>query len=187
MIKHASKFGAALAASVIAISAGPASAQQQQPAAQPAAPRPRPPACAEDPRYALQDFTVGHWDVYNGERKTAEVKMEKVLNGCSILETWMTAQGVPNANGYFNYNRDHDIWQYFWTSNSGDTTYFKGALVEPGNMRFITAYPRAQGERLEHWSLIAKPDGTVQELSRTTDDGGKTWRTGYDLTWRKKN
>jgi hypothetical protein len=186
MNKQANRLGGAIIAGMLVLCAGAASAQTQPPPAQPA-PRARPPACVEDPRYAMQDFTVGHWDVMSGQRKVAEVKMEKVLNGCSILETWMTAQGVPTANGYFNYNRDHDHWQYFWTAGDGDTTYFKGGLVEPGNMRFITTYPRPQGERLEHWSLIAKPDGTVQELSRTTDDGGKTWRTGYDLTWRKKN
>jgi hypothetical protein len=186
MIKQTSRFGAALAASVIAISAGPASAQQQQPAAQPAAPRPRPPACAEDPRYALQDFTVGHWDVYNGERKTAEVKMEKVLKGCSIFETWMNTSGVATGHGYFNFARGINSWQYFWTSDSGDTVHFIGSLIKPGEMRYVVTYKRPQGDRLEHWSLIAMPDGTVQELSRTTDDGGQTWRTGYDLRWHKK-
>src|SRR5687768_14236245 len=44
----------------------------------------KPVPCADDPIFKQQDFTVGHWDVYANGKKTAEVRMEKVLKDCAI-------------------------------------------------------------------------------------------------------
>ena len=148
----------------------------------------KPVPCSEDPIFRQQDFTVGHWDVYSKDRKTAEVRMEKVLKDCAIHETWTTVEGRPgNGLGLFTYSRLHQRWGYFWAADTGQTTSFTGALQETGNIRYVTEAPLPDGgKRLRHWSLILQPDGTVRELSVGTNDG-KTWTTEYDLLWRKKS
>jgi hypothetical protein len=144
--------------------------------------------CTEDPKFREQDFTVGHWDVYNGETKSAEVLMELVLADCAIHETWTTMGDRPGDGlGLFNYSRLLGDWGYYWVSETGAATSFRGGLVEPGNMLFVTERPLPDGGvRLRHWSLILQPDGRVRELSVGTEDGGATWTTEYDLMWVKK-
>jgi hypothetical protein len=148
----------------------------------------KPPACVDDPIFAQQDFTLGHWDVYSGGKKTAEVLMEKTLKGCAIHETWSTLENRPgNGLGLFTYSRLFKSWGYFWVADNGTTTAFTGGLQAPGNMRFLTEAPLPNGgKRLRHWSLILQSDGSVRELSVGTNDG-KTWTTEYDLLWRKKS
>lgn len=145
------------------------------------------PGCT-DAIYAGQDFTVGEWDVYNGDKKSAEVKMEKVLDGCAIHETWTVPQGKKgNGLGIFVYSSLLKGWSYLWASDTGATTSFIGQIIKPGEIRYVTEKPLGEGKvRLRHWSLIQQPDGRVRELSVGTEDGGATWTTEYDLYWVKK-
>lgn len=143
--------------------------------------------CA-DPLYAGQDFTVGIWDVYSNGKKSAEVKMEKVLDSCAIHETWTVEPGRKgNGIGLFVYSSLLKGWSYLWASDTGATTAFTGQIIKPGEIRYVTEKPLGDGKvRLRHWSLIQLPDGKVRELSVGTEDGGATWTTEYDLLWVKK-
>lgn len=145
--------------------------------------------CSQDPLFAQQDFTVGHWDVFDEKGKRAEVLMERVVEGCAIHEEWYSADGSKMTGiGLFNYSPIRKNWTYAWASSRGAASLFDGALIEPGNMRFVTERPGdAPGTtRLRHWSLIALPDGRVRELSVATEDGGASWITEYDLYWVRK-
>ncbi len=171
-------FSGAAVAAVFLLTASAASAQ-----AAPAA------SCQADPNFRLQDFSVGTWDVYNKDKRTAEAKLEWALNGCTIVETWTPTDPASKGHGmgHFTYSKLLKSWHYFWVSDTGSTTYFKGELIKPGEMRYVTTARTASGgERLRHWTLFAQPDGGVRELSVATEDGGKTWTTEYDLYWRKQ-
>jgi hypothetical protein len=164
-----------------------AAAAQQPPSTQTPQPA-RPPACAEDPLFGQQDFTLGKWEVFRGDTKSAEVTMEKVNGGCGIFETWTPAGGRPTGHGkgIFAYSRIAKGWQYFWISDRGDTTLFDGALIAENHIRYVTEYwTRDNKKRINHWDLIKQPDGSVREFSVVSDDLGNTWRTEYDLYWRK--
>lgn len=173
MTKTPISLAAAAAALAVATAAG---------AAEPPLP------CKDDPMFAQQDFTVGAWEVFSGERKTAEVTMEKALNGCTISETWTPTRPNGHGLGLFTYSRLLKAWNYFWVSDTGQTTYFTGEPIGPTEMRYVTRAPLAAGgERLRHWTLSLQPDGRVRELSQGSEDGGRTWAVEYDLMWRKKN
>jgi|HigsolmetaAR202D_1030399.scaffolds.fasta_scaffold16042_2 hypothetical protein len=147
-----------------------------------------PASCKEDPKFREQDFTLGHWDVYRGTEKTAEVKMELVFGDCFIYETWTSLRPGGNGHGFFAYSRKLGDWGYFWVAEGGNTTSFRGSLIKPGEMRYVVEEPGPTGKmRLRHWTLFLLPDGRVRELSVGTEDGGKTWITEYDLIWIKKD
>ena len=173
-----------LAAALLAL-APPAAAQT---AANPAD------TCRNDPKFREQDFTVGNWDVYTGTTKTDEVTMTLILNDCVIEERWKATDGKPTGNGIglFNYSRLLGSWGYTWATDDGAATVFRGHLVKPGEMRYVTEKPLPAGPngekrvRLRHWTLYAMPDGTIRELAIGTEDGGKTWTTDYDLKWVRK-
>jgi len=156
--------------------------------AQAQTPPPRP-SCKEDPLFRAQDYTLGTWDVYNADKIIAEVKMELVLNDCTIFETWNVPKDRPTGNGLgmFAYSRAEKIWNYFWNSDNGATSVLKGTVIKDGEIRYVNENDLPDGKkRLRHWSLILMPDGKVRELSVITDDGGTTWKTEYDLYWHKK-
>ena len=144
--------------------------------------------CTDDPKFREQDFTVGEWDVFAGERKTADVSMKRILNGCVIEERWTVAPGREgNGVGLFNWSPLLKNWVYHWATDNGSTTSFRGQLIKPGEMRYVTEKPLPDGRtRLRHWTLNANPDGSIRELSVGTEDGGKTWTTEYDLKWVRK-
>lgn len=144
--------------------------------------------CRDDPLFRAQDFTVGHWDVFNGPKKTAEVRMALILNDCVIEERWTVTAGQPTGNGVglFNYSPLLKSWMYHWATDNGSTTTFRGNPVKPGEIRYVTERPLPGGKlRLRHWTLSANPDGTIRELSVGTEDGGATWTTEYDLRWER--
>ena len=146
--------------------------------------------CKTDSRFREQDFTLGSWDVYTGEKKTDEVTMSLILNDCVIEEHWKRADGRPTGNGIglFNYSRLLGSWGYTWATDDGAATVFRGNLVKPGEMLFVTEKPLPGGKvRLRHWALMLMPDGTIRELATGTEDGGKTWTTDYDLKWVRRN
>ncbi len=151
------------------------------------APPPKPTeTCRADSLFRSQDFTVGHWDVFNGDKKTAEVTMTLILNDCVIEERWTVLDPSRGGNGVglFNYSPLLKNWGYYWATDTGGTTSFRGSLIKPGQMRYVTERPMPNGKvRLRHWTLFANPDGTIRELSVGTEDGGTTWITEYDLKW----
>ncbi|MBY0393447.1 MAG: hypothetical protein K2Q27_09285 [Novosphingobium sp.] len=168
-----------LAAALIAVAA-PAAAQT--------APNPAD-TCKTDPKFRELDFTLGSWDVYTGTTKTDEVTMALILNDCAIEEHWKKTDGHPTGNGIglFNYSRLLKSWGYTWATDDGAATVFRGNLVKPGEMRYVTEKPLPNGKvRLRHWTLYAMPDGTIRELAIGTEDGGVTWTTDYDLKWVRK-
>lgn len=126
----------------------------------------KPVPCSQDPIFAQQDFTIGHWDVYTDGKKSAEVRMEKTLKGCAIHETWTPSDGKPgNGLGLFTYSRLLKSWGYFWVADTGTTTAFTGSLQGPGNIRYVTEAPLPNGgKRLRHWSLILQPTAPCASL-----------------------
>ncbi|BBC73998.1 conserved hypothetical protein [Altererythrobacter sp. B11] len=164
----------------LALASLPAIAQAQTPDAD---------ICKNDPRFRALDYVLGDWDVYSGEAKTAEVKMELILNDCVIKETWTVINGRSTGNGIglFNYSPLLSNWGYYWATDNGSTTSFRGMLIEPGEMRFITERPLDEGKmRLRHWTLYAMEDGTIRELSVGTEGADQGWTTEYDLRWVRK-
>jgi hypothetical protein len=163
-------------------SLGPPAAAQTSP------PKPSE-VCRADANYRQQDFTLGEWDVFSGDKKTAEVSMKLILNDCVIEERWNVYKGRDDGNGVglFSYSPLLKNWGYYWATDVGTTTSFRGSLIKPGEMRYVTERPLPNGKvRLRHWTLSANPDGSIRELSLGTEDGGATWITEYDLRWVKR-
>lgn len=144
-------------------------------------------SCTEDPLFQQQDFTLGEWQVFDAGKPVATVKLEKILKGCGIQETWTTtSKDEPNGTGLFTYSRLLKSWGYFWVADVGQATAFTGAQVNKGKMMYVTKAPQPTGkEKLRHWTLTLQPDGSIEELSVGTLDGTE-WASEYVLVWRRK-
>lgn len=146
-----------------------------------------------DPVYRQFDFWLGNWEAFaqNG-KKAGDSKISIMLDSCIILEEWTSAsqfQGVTYTGKSFNtYNSATKQWQQCWVDNvGGSTQYLKGK--KDGNKMVFQTEPfqfkkdTTATRRLTFYDL--GPD-TVRQHGEITKDGGTSWRTEYDLEYRRK-
>lgn len=163
------------------LTAGPAAAQTPPPA-----PAPSPPACAT-PEYRQFDFWVGRWDVYptGADKLVAHSLIERLYGGCAIRENWMPLTG-GGGGSLSNYVASEKGWRQTWLDSSGARVEFTGGLV--GEAMVITgSWPGAVTpgqDALVRMTYTRGPDGSVRQFGEASTDGGKTWATNFDFTYR---
>jgi hypothetical protein len=148
-----------------------------------------PDQCRNDERFRAADFMLGQWLVYGkNHRAIANVEMRSVLNGCAIQQTWTVVEGkTGNVVGLMSFSPIVNDWIYAFATDYANNNYFVGHAAKVGEFLYSTEVKQADGRsRLRQWSLALQPSGEVIEKSVGSDDGGKSWRDEYELTWVKK-
>jgi hypothetical protein len=134
------------------------------------------------PEYRQLDFWVGEWNVFSGTQPVGSSSVQLILKDCVVFENWTGLTG-GSGKSFNKYNTSLKKWEQFWVADSGGTIYFVGELVN-GSMAYVEAPgPKKTTQRLTFSKL---PDGRVRQLGEQTSDGGKTWTTGYDFYYVKK-
>ena len=157
----------------------------------PAAGQNAPRACAELRSAGWLDFWVGEWVVTVGDQRVGESRIERVLDGCAIIEHWQDACGGTGKSLFYPAPPD-GAWHQIWVTNRATAP---GGVKEK---RLIARYPdgavRFQGEVatpdgfvLDRTTLTPLPDGAVRQLIETSGDGGATWIVGFDATYRRRD
>ena len=142
-----------------------------------AAPQPQP-AC-DSPEHRQFDFWVGEWSVTQAGKTAGTNHIERILDGCALLESWTGASGYRGNSLNF-YDTARKRWHQTWTDTSGlalalDGELAQGSMVLAGTRRDPTTQ-RTVHDRIT-WT--PNPDGTVRQLWETSPDG-KTWSTAFD-------
>mgnify|MGYP000920413761 FL=1 len=78
-------------------------------------------------------------------------------------------------------------WHQIWTDSSGGLLQMTGG-IEGGAMRMQTTEPTSWGDDtpgLQRITWTPNPDGSVRQHGERSADGGKTWTTNFDLTYRR--
>jgi len=146
-----------------------------------------------DQLYRQFDFWVGEWDVYakNGN-KAGDSKISIILDSCIILEEWTSAsisKGIRYAGKSFNtYNSATQQWQQTWVDNIGGSTEFLKGKFQENKIIFLTyPYPYTKDtlaiRQLTFYNLAKDKVRQVGEISK---DNGISWKTEYDLEYRRK-
>jgi hypothetical protein len=141
--------------------------------------------CEADSAFATLDFWLGDWDVYVGEELAGTNRIEKILDGCAILEHW-TGSGGGQGKSLFYYQKATGEWKQVWvTQKATQTGGLKEKLLvarfEDGGVRFRGEIPRGDGNAyLDRTTLTPLPDGRVRQVIEVSQDGGKTWKVTFD-------
>jgi hypothetical protein len=146
------------------------------------------------PEYRQFDFWIGEWDVYNLKgQKAGDSKISQLLDSCIILEEWTSAsvqKGLRYAGKSYNsYDAQHKRWTQYWVDNVGSSTYYNHGHLEDNKMVFMTDDIRVNDtttimQRLTFYNL---GKDKVRQHGESSNDGGKTWKTSYDLEYRRKS
>lgn len=145
------------------------------------------------PEYRQFDFWIGDWDVFalNG-KKAGDSKISLILDSCIILEEW-TSAGMFNGlryagKSYNSWNKNLKQWQQTWVDNAGSSTAYTKGKYENKTIVFSTdPFPFSKDtmavRKLSFFDL--GPD-KVRQLGEISKDKGATWKTEYDLEYRRK-
>lgn len=136
------------------------------------------------------DFWVGEWDAFvTGTNNLAgHSKIEMASGGCMILENW-TSVGGPYSGKSMNFvDPGSGKWKQVWVGSNGlNASEFINGEYREDAMRFECEITNPQGGRsLVHFYFYNQGPDQVRQFHETSSDGGKTWVTTYDFTYKRK-
>lgn len=146
--------------------------------------------CSDKNLFRQLDFWVGEWTVYSGDVRIGENRIEKVLDGCAILEHWSSARGTEGKSLFY-VDSDRKIWKQVWvTSNAlrpgGTKEKQQVATLVNGAIRFLGSY-RSEGTMImDRTTLIPVSEDTVRQLIQISSDGGDHWIDRFNGVYIRK-
>lgn len=137
------------------------------------------------PEYRQFDFWIGAWDVSERGKASGVNRIERILDGCALLESWSGVSGYRGNSLNF-YDASRQRWHQTWTDTSGlalslDGEFVSGSMVLAGT-RFD---PKKQQTIHDRITWTPNADGTVRQLWETADDG-KSWSVIFDGLYSRK-
>jgi hypothetical protein len=137
------------------------------------------------PEYRQFDFWLGDWDVFDvgSADSTAHVRVDSILDGCVLREHYEDPTGQVGES-FTIFDSGRKIWHQTWVTNRGRLLTIEGSL-KGGSIELTGAYylDNAKEVRVRGtWTPVA--DG-VRESAVTSSDGGKTWTSWFDLSFRR--
>lgn len=137
------------------------------------------PPCSA-PEHRQFDFWLGTWRVVDaGGTFQGTNRIEAVLDGCALEESWTGASGT-RGHSFNIYSAGRGGWHQTWVDDRGLLLLLDGGL-EDGSMVLEGTTPLAGGGTLHHritWTPL--PDGRVRQHWQTSRDGGATWGDAFD-------
>jgi len=143
------------------------------------------PACSSA-EYRQLDFWVGEWVVTNPDGKTAgNSVIQKILNGCVILENWSGAGGFEGKS--FNlYDRDKKKWIQKWVDMQGQLIEFEGNF-RGKTLEYTSRSTTPDGKNVVGiMTFTPGDDGTIRQIWKQSKDDGKTWNVEFDGIYKRK-
>lgn len=142
----------------------------------------------DDAIYSQLDFWVGDWVVESEGEEVGRNRIEKILDGCAVLERWTGAAGGEGRSLFYvdNESRWQQVWVTQWATMPGGTK--EKALVaseDPASVRFESRITHDGKTWLDRTTLTKLGDGRVRQLIEISRDGGATWETTFDALYRR--
>ena len=178
---RSNRFSLAMLAIAIASSAMSAQSATTVPAAASRAPTP----CANEPERHRFDFWIGEWDVTTPDGNPAGSSVvQSVSGGCALLENWTSMNG-GHGKSLNAYNSDIHQWQQYWIGQDGKVAEFRASEFDGKSLSFIIK-DAAKPSSILRLSFTPRDSATVRQHSESSSDGGKSWKTQFDLLYHRK-
>lgn len=147
-------------------------------------------SCSETDLFKKLDFWVGEWNVFAGDRQVGTNRIEKILDGCAILEHWRSARG-GEGKSLFYVDPVQKIWKQVWVTRhplrpGGTKEKQQIATFENGAIRFQGKYMRNGTLILDRTTLTPISQDSVRQHIQTSADGGDTWGRGFNAIYIRK-
>ena len=145
------------------------------------------------PVYRQFDFWIGEWEAFSIKgQKAGDSKVSLMLDSCTVLEEWTSAtiqRGLRFAGKSFNmYNSSKNRWQQYWVDNTGTITAYFNGHYENGKMILQTDNDKINDStcQIQKMTFYDLGSDKVRQHGENSTDGGATWKTSFDLEYRRK-
>ncbi len=145
------------------------------------------PAAYQPPAQARQfDFWIGEWKVETpGGAHAGDSRIEKILNGCALMEHWTSSKG-NSGKSFNNYDPRKNEWRQHWIDDSGTETFYVGQFADQ-RLTFTSEETARDGsKKLHKMSFFDLGAEGVRQWGEVSADGGESWTTEFDLFYRRK-
>lgn len=138
------------------------------------------------PAYHQFDFWLGDWDTFDvGVREPSQARnqVSRILGGCVVHERYTGNNGLTGES-FSIYDASRKVWHQTWVTNRGHLLVVEGGMRD-GRMVLEGHDRDANGKPVDirvSWWPVANG---VRERSMASDDGGKTWKTQFDIVFRR--
>jgi hypothetical protein len=137
--------------------------------------------------YRWLDFWVGEWTVTAGGQHVGDSRIERVLDGCAIVEHWQDRRGSAGLSLFY-FSPASEAWRQVWVTDraTGPGGVKEKQLVArypDGGVRFQGAWRAGSLVVLDRTTLTPRADGSVRQLIETSRDGGASWTTGFEAVY----
>ncbi len=133
------------------------------------------------------DFWVGEWDVQltaTGQHAGVS-RIERMEDGCAIVENWTGAAGGPTGKSLNFYNPTARKWrQTYVGSNLG--IWEMSGVYKDGAMRYEGESFTPRGKVLTRVTFFNLGPDRVRHTEDNSSDDGKTWNTVWDAMYMRK-
>ena len=134
------------------------------------------------PEYRQFDFWLGDWDSldFGTSVEDARVRVKPILDGCVIHEDYQSVDG-HKGESFSIYDASRKVWHQTWVTNRGTLLVIEGKF-ESGEM-VLSGIDHQNGDAIVRgvWKPV---QGGVRETAVRSRDGGKTWKSWFDLMFR---
>ncbi len=135
--------------------------------------------CRSDTLAHQFDFWLGTWDVYVGGRRVGTNAISSDLEQCLTVEQWTDANGARGTSINF-VDSNTRRWRQVWVADGGNVVDYTGGFRD-GAMRFEAVTIQPNGARtLQKLTFFPIARDTVRQLFESSADEGKSWTSGFD-------
>src|SRR3954462_9630531 len=81
------------------------------------------------PSHRQFDFWVGTWNVTQAGKTAGQNRIDSILNGCALMESWKGTGGVTGHSLNI-YDSTRDIWHQTWVDSTGSLLTLEGRFKD---------------------------------------------------------
>lgn len=130
------------------------------------------------------DFWVGEWDVQSNGTTVGTNVIQRIEEGCGILENWK-GQGGLSGKGINFFNPTLGTWRQTYVSSNAVIWEMTGEYKD-GAMRYTGQVFSPTGTKMTRVTFYNLEPGRVRHTEDHSTDGGKTWSNVWDVMYIRK-
>jgi hypothetical protein len=145
----------------------------------------KPKSACSGPQSRAFDFWIGRWEVSEAGKPAGVNQIERILDGCALLENWSGVSGSSGKSLNF-YDAADGLWHQTWIDGSGGALFLAGTFSK-GAMRMEGVRPASAGQPAMRHRITWTPnaDGTVRQLWESAPEGVGQWKVLFDGTYTR--
>lgn len=138
----------------------------------------------DSPESHQLDFWVGDWELAHSGGKSHN-RVARSLDGCAIVEHFTGAPGTKlDGTSVSTWDRLSKRWRQVWVDNTGAWLDFTGG-EDGGDRTFEREFTRDGRTIRQRMVFRDVKAASLKWLWQRSDDGGATWKTLWEIDYRR--